>query len=89
MRMNTSGVNILESCRYAMIASHGVLDSGVSVQVVPLQFGGGFIELAVLFLLLALVAAVLGARGVAGLSMDIAKWLVIIFVVLAIVTFIL
>ncbi|QIO24848.1 DUF1328 family protein [Haloarcula sp. JP-L23] len=31
----------------------------------------------------------LGARGVAGVSMDIAKWLVIIFVVLAIVTFIL
>jgi uncharacterized membrane protein YtjA (UPF0391 family) len=32
---------------------------------------------------------VLGARGVASLSMEIAKWLVIIFVVLAIVTFIL
>ncbi|ELZ63949.1 cyclase [Haloferax prahovense DSM 18310] len=40
-------------------------------------------------LILALAAAVLGARGVAGLSMDIANWLVIIFVVLAIVTFIL
>ncbi|WP_410767290.1 DUF1328 domain-containing protein [Haloferax sp. DFSO60] len=72
-----------------MIAPHGVLDSAVSAQGVPLQFGGGFIELAVLFLILAVVAAVLGARGVAGLSMDIAKWLVIIFVILAIVTFIL
>jgi uncharacterized membrane protein YtjA (UPF0391 family) len=72
-----------------MLASHGVLDSAVSVQAVPLQFGGGFIELAVLFLILALVAAVLGARGVAGVSMDIAKWLVIIFIVLAIVTFVL
>ncbi|SDN19965.1 Protein of unknown function [Halogranum gelatinilyticum] len=72
-----------------MLESHGVLDSAVSIQAVPLQFGGGFIELAVLFLILAVVAAVLGARGVAGLSMDIAKWLVIIFVVLAIVTFIL
>ncbi|AZH25365.1 DUF1328 domain-containing protein [Haloplanus aerogenes] len=72
-----------------MAASHGVLDSAVSVQAVPLQFGGGFIELAVLFLILALIAAVLGARGVAGVSMNIAKWLVIIFVVLAIVTFIL
>jgi len=40
-------------------------------------------------LILALVAAVLGARGVAGLSMDIAKWLVVIFVVLAIVAFVL
>jgi uncharacterized membrane protein YtjA (UPF0391 family) len=47
------------------------------------------IELAVLFLVLALVAYVLGARGIAGFSMDIAKWLVIIFVIIAIVTFIL
>ncbi len=45
------------------------------------------IGLAVVFLILALVAFVLGAKGVAGLSMDIAKWLVIIFIVLAIITF--
>ncbi|MFC6770232.1 DUF1328 family protein [Halorubrum pallidum] len=64
-----------------------LVHSGV-VQV-PLQFGGDLIGLAVLFLVLALVAAVLGASGVAGMSMAIAKWLVIIFVVLAIVTFIL
>lgn len=56
---------------------------------IPMQFGGGLISLAILFLVLALVAAVLGASGVAGLSMDIAKWLVIIFVVLAIVSFLL
>ena len=72
-----------------MVILHGVLDSAVSVQAVPLQFGGGFIELAVFFLILAIVAAVLGARGVAGLSMDIAKWLVIVFVVLAVITFVL
>ena len=47
------------------------------------------IGLAIIFLILALVAFVLGAKGVAGLSMDIAKWLVIIFIVLAIITFIL
>lgn len=47
------------------------------------------IELAVLFLVLALVAYVLGARGIAGFSMDITKWLVIIFVIVAIVSFIL
>jgi len=47
------------------------------------------IELAVLFLVLALIAYILGARGIAGFSMDIAKWLVIIFVIVAIVTFIL
>lgn len=55
----------------------------------PLQFGGGLVELAILFLILAVVAAALGARGVAGISMDIAKWIVIIFVVLAIVSFLL
>jgi len=47
------------------------------------------IGLAVLFLILALVAYVLGAKGIAGLSMTIAKWLVIIFIILAIITFIL
>lgn len=72
-----------------MLPSSVVLDSAVSVQALPLQSGGGFIELAILFLVLAVVAALLGARGVAGLSMDIAKWLVILFVILAIVTFIL
>jgi len=58
-------------------------------QLAPLQLGGGFIELAILFLILAVVAGVLGARGVAGLSMEIAKWLVIIFIVLAIISFVL
>ena len=47
------------------------------------------IELAVLFLVLVLIAYILGARGIAGFSMDIAKWLVIIFVIVAIVSFIL
>ncbi|MGA2912543.1 MAG: DUF1328 domain-containing protein [Methanoregula sp.] len=47
------------------------------------------IYLAVVFLILALVAFILGARGIAGFSMEIAKWLVIIFVVVAIVTFLL
>ena len=45
------------------------------------------IGLAVLLLILALVAYILGARGIAGFSMEIAKWLVIIFVVLAIISF--
>ena len=45
------------------------------------------IGLAVTFLVLALVAFILGARGIAGLSMEITKWLVIIFIVLAILTF--
>jgi uncharacterized membrane protein YtjA (UPF0391 family) len=45
------------------------------------------IGLAVLLLILALVAYILGARGITGFSMEIARWLVIIFVILAIITF--
>lgn len=48
----------------------------------------GLIWLAVVFLVLALIAYVLGARGVAGFSMEIAKWLVIIFVILAVLVII-
>ncbi|WP_231188324.1 DUF1328 domain-containing protein [Haladaptatus sp. DYF46] len=47
------------------------------------------IELAIAFFVLAIIAGVLGARGVAGLSMEVAKWLVIVFIVLAIVSFLL
>lgn len=61
--------------------------AGIELTLLPLQMGGDLIELAILFLVLAIIAAVVGASGVAGISMDIAKWLIIIFVVLAIVTF--
>lgn len=46
----------------------------------------GFLGLALVFLGVALLAGVLGQRGVAGLSMNIAKWLVVLFVVVAIVS---
>ena len=49
----------------------------------------GLLNLAIGFFILAIVAGVLGARGVAGLSMDIAKWLVIIFIILAVISLIL
>ncbi|TKX81150.1 DUF1328 domain-containing protein [Halorubrum sp. SD626R] len=39
-----------------------------------------------LFFVIAIVAAVLGARGVAGLSVTVAKWLVIVFLVLAVIS---
>ncbi|MGQ4557167.1 DUF1328 family protein [Halobellus sp. GM3] len=63
---------------------------GSTAGPVPLQFfSGEFLTLAIVFVVLALVAALVGARGVAGISMRVAKWFVIIFVVLAIVSFIL
>jgi uncharacterized membrane protein YtjA (UPF0391 family) len=50
---------------------------------------GDFITLAEVFFVLAILAALVGARGVAGVSMSIARWFVIIFIVLAIVSLIL
>jgi uncharacterized membrane protein YtjA (UPF0391 family) len=44
--------------------------------------------LAIVFFVIALVLAVLGVRG-AGISMDIAKWLIIVFIILAVLTLIL
>lgn len=55
-----------------------------------LQIGsGGFLWWAVAFFVLAIVAAAMGFGGVAGVSMGIAKWLVILFVVLAVIALIL
>jgi uncharacterized membrane protein YtjA (UPF0391 family) len=55
----------------------------------PLQFSGEFLEWAVVFFVIAIIAAVLGARGVAGVTMTVAKWFVIIFLVLAVVSILL
>jgi uncharacterized membrane protein YtjA (UPF0391 family) len=71
------------------IPTLGLTVADMLAEPLPLQSSGGFLEYAILFLVLAIVAAILGARGIAGLSMTIAKWLVIIFVVLAIVSFVL
>jgi uncharacterized membrane protein YtjA (UPF0391 family) len=70
--------------------SIGVLLSNLGGFLTPLQmFTGDFLTLAIVFFVLAIIAGLLGARGVAGLSMAIAKWLVIIFVVLAIIALVL
>lgn len=57
--------------------------------LVPLQMTGAFLEWAVVFFILAIIAAVLGARGVAGVTMTVAKWFVIIFIVLALISILL
>jgi uncharacterized membrane protein YtjA (UPF0391 family) len=46
------------------------------------------LELAILFIILAVVAAILGAGKIAGFSLSIAKWLIIIFIVIAVLAFI-
>jgi uncharacterized membrane protein YtjA (UPF0391 family) len=64
------------------------LSAGVA-SLVPLQLSGDFLQWAVIFFVIAIVAAVLGARGVAGVTMTIAKWFVIIFLVLAVISLLL
>ncbi|GAB3021434.1 DUF1328 domain-containing protein [Natronobiforma cellulositropha] len=57
---------------------------------IPLQLGGGgFLYWAIIFFVLAIIAAAIGARGVAGISMEIARIFVLIFIVLAIVALLL
>jgi uncharacterized membrane protein YtjA (UPF0391 family) len=72
-----------------MLQPASFLDSVANVTFQPLSVAGGFIELAIFFIILAVIGAVLGAQGIAGLSWDIAKWLVIIFIVLAVLSFVL
>jgi len=75
---------------YGLTVFSGSLTTMAATSTVPLQFfTGNFITLAIGFFVLAVVAALLGARGVAGLSMEIAKWLVLIFLVLAVISLVL
>jgi uncharacterized membrane protein YtjA (UPF0391 family) len=46
----------------------------------------GLLGIAILFLVIAFAAYVLGARKIAGFSMEIAKILIVVFVILFIVT---
>jgi uncharacterized membrane protein YtjA (UPF0391 family) len=45
------------------------------------------IYLAVVFFVIALILGIMGSRG-AGISMDIAKWLIILFIILAVLSLI-
>lgn len=57
---------------------------------VPLQLDGStFLYWAIIFFVLAVIAAAVGARGVAGISMEVARIFVLIFIILAIVALLL
>lgn len=51
-------------------------------------FPGGLVSLAVVFFVIAIIAYVLGARGVAGMSAGIGRTLLFVFLVLAVIIFI-
>ncbi|WP_178917568.1 DUF1328 domain-containing protein [Natronomonas gomsonensis] len=77
----------MDTTTIAASVEHQLL-SGVGT-LVPLQFSGDFLQWAVIFFIIAIVAAVFGARGIAGVSMTVAKWFVIIFLVLAVISLLL
>ena len=60
-----------------------------AVSALPLQIGGDFLWLAVVFFVVAIVAAAVGFNGVAGLSASAARLFAVIFVVLAVIAFVL
>jgi uncharacterized membrane protein YtjA (UPF0391 family) len=61
-----------------------------SPAVLPLQlFSGQFLQYAIVFFVLAILAWVAGARGLAGLSMGIARLFVLVFLVLAVISLLL
>ena len=64
------------------------LTAGVATAslALPLQ-SGSLLTLAIAFVVLAILAAFAGFRGVAGISMSAARLLVVVFLVLAILTF--
>ena len=56
--------------------------TGLLSQVV---FPGGLISVAIIFFIIAIIAYVLGARGVAGMSAGIGRTLLFVFLVLAVI----
>lgn len=54
--------------------------------LVPFLFSGEFLQYALGFFALALLAALVGFRGVAGVSMEIARLFVLLFLVVAVVS---
>ena len=54
--------------------------------LVPLQFSGEFLQYAVVFFVLAVLATLVGARGIAGITMEIARLFVLLFIVLAVIS---
>jgi uncharacterized membrane protein YtjA (UPF0391 family) len=62
-----------------------MLTTLASAALLAQTFPTGLIGLAVLFFIIAIVAYVLGARGVAGMSAGIGRTLLFVFLVLAVI----
>jgi uncharacterized membrane protein YtjA (UPF0391 family) len=62
------------------------LSSALLAQVV--EFPTGLVSVAIVFFIIAILAYVLGARGVAGMSAGIGRTLLFVFLILAVVVII-
>lgn len=67
----------------------GALVPTVEAFLAPLLFGGDFLQYAIAFFVLALIAGLVGAGDIAGISMEIARIFVVIFIILAVVSLVL
>jgi uncharacterized membrane protein YtjA (UPF0391 family) len=62
-----------------------MLTTLAATSAVLAQMPGGLIGIAIIFFIIAIVAYVLGARGVAGMSAGIGRTLLFVFLVLAVI----
>jgi uncharacterized membrane protein YtjA (UPF0391 family) len=58
-----------------------------NVKAIAIFKGAQMVRAAISFFILALVAYVLGANGIAGLSIEIGRILLVVFLVLAVISF--
>ena len=68
-----------------MLTALGLASTGLLAQAYGL---GGLVWLAIVFFIIAILAYVLGARGVAGMSAGVGRTLLFVFLVLAVITLI-
>ena len=68
--------------------THALASATELAQVVSTPFPTGLVSIAIVFFVIAILAYVLGARGVAGMSAGIGRTLLFVFLVLAVLMFI-
>jgi uncharacterized membrane protein YtjA (UPF0391 family) len=61
------------------------MEALLATSLLAQAFPGGLLTVAIIFFIIAIVAYVLGARGVAGMSAGIGRTLLFVFLVLAII----
>jgi uncharacterized membrane protein YtjA (UPF0391 family) len=79
MTPDTGGHFIRENRRIIMLNALAI--SAVLAQAIPMNL----ITIAIIFFIIALVAYVLGAKGVAGMSAGIGRTLLFVFLILAVI----